>query len=385
MRTDEIARVALACAPKPDYHDAILAFTEHLAAALAGRGEIAPALLLRRRTGAWSTADARVEARLYETLQRTGAGELALQYNPFSYGHWGVAPGLLAELISARRRGVLRRLVLVVHEPFVVMPGLRYSIMGAVQRQQLGALMRLADAVLATTETWLPVLGGVRPGMRVGLLPVGSNMPDHRGDRAATRDALRASAETLVVSTFGMTHPHQFVGHVAAAVEVALEDGHEIVFVSLGREPDELPVRHPRLRVVSPGPMEAAELARLLAAADLFLAPYCDGATTRRTSLMAALQHGLCVVTTKGAGRDRALREPALALVPVSDRAAFAARSRALAGDAAARRRYGRAARELYEQHYSWETIATHFVHASAPDDRETRGDIARSADSGPY
>lgn len=32
-----------------------------------------------------------------------------------------------------------------------------------------------------------------------------------------------------------------------------------------------------------------------MAASDLFLAPYSDGVTTRRTILMAALQHGLCI------------------------------------------------------------------------------------------
>lgn len=365
MSGDEIARVALAHAPAPDHHDAILAFTEHLAAALARRHDIAPSVLLRGRTRAWTTGDAHVPAPLHEALRRTGADELALQYNPFSYGRWGFAPGLLAELLSARRRGVLRRLVLVVHEPFVRTAGLRNSVMGTLQRHQLAALMHLAHGVLATTEAWLPLLGRVRPSVHVDLVPVGSNMPDQRADRASTRAALGASADTLVVSAFGLAHPHQLVGHVAAAIEVVLRDGHEIVFVSLGEAPDELALRHPRLRIVRPGAQDATSLAQLLAAADLFLAPYRDGVTARRTTLMAALQHGLCVVTTEGTGpHDRALGEPALAVVPLSERSAFAAASRALAGDVEARRRVGAAARELYEERYAWEVIATRFAQA---------------------
>ena len=364
MAPDATARVALAYAPRPDHHDAILAFTEHLADALADRAGIGRDLLLRTRRGAWSTSATQAAASLHTTMRRVGACALALQYNPFSYGHWGVAPGLLTELLTARRRGALRRLVLVVHEPFVVMPGLRYSLMAAVQRRQLGALMRLADVVLATSEAWLPVLDGVSPGKRVVVLPVGSNMPDRRAERAAARAAIGASADTLVVSTFGMTHPQQLVGHVAAGLAAALDDDHEIVFVSLGHGPDALPLRHPRLRVVCPGPQEAGELARLLAASDLFLAPYADGVSTRRTTLMAALQHGLCVVSTEGEDRHAALREPALALAPLSDRAAFAAQSRTLARDAAARGRAGRAARELYERPYAWGAIAERFVEA---------------------
>lgn len=362
MGTEAIARVALAYAPRPSHHDAILAFTQHLAAALAARSDITAAVLLRRRRGAWSANAADAAAPLHEALRRSGADELALQYNPFSYGHWGVAPGLLAELIAARRRGALRRLVLVVHEPFVVMPGLRYTLMGAVQRRQLGALMRLADAVLATSEEWLAVLAGVNPRKRVVVLPVGSNMPDRRAERAAARAALGASRETLVISTFGMARPQQLLGHVAAVVAAALDDGHRIVFVSLGDAPDELLLRHSRLRVVCPGAQEAGDLARLLAASDLFLAPYADGVSTRRTTLMAALQHGLCVVTTDGEERRRSLPESALVLVPVSDPVAFAGVSRALAGDATARRRWGLGARELYEQRYSWPAIAERFV-----------------------
>jgi len=362
MPTDEAIRVALAYSPRPDQYDAILAFTEHLATALASRPEVAGNLLLRRRRGAWTEAGHRDEAPLHEALRRTSADVLALQYNPFSYGHWGVAPGLLAELVAARRRGALRRLVLVVHEPFVVTPGLRYTLMGAIQRQQLVALVHLADAVLVTAEPWLAVLRGVNRNMRVDVMPVGSNMPDQRADRAAARASLAASKNMLVISTFGMTHPHQLVGHVAAAVEVSLEAGHEIIFVNLGRAPDELPVRHPRLRIVRPGPQDGVKLARLLAATDLFLAPYCDGVTTRRTTLMAAAQHGLCVVTTQGECAHQTLSAPALAVVPVSDSAAFAALSRALAGDSAARLRYGGAARAMYEEHYSWEAISEHFV-----------------------
>lgn len=361
--TDVVSRVALGYAPRPAHHDAILGFTEHLSAALARRPDIAASLLLRRRRAAWCTDVGDAAATLHEALRQTGASELALQYNPFSYGHWGVAPGLLAELLAARRHGSLRRLVLVVHEAFVVMPGLRYSLMAAVQRRQLGALMRLADVVLATTEAWLPVLESVRRGTPVAVIPVGSNMPDQRADRAATRTALGACAETLVVATFGMGRPHQLVGHVAAGLRLALADGHEVVFVSLGHASDELPLEHRRLRIVRPGPQPAVELARLLAGADLFLAPYADGVTTRRTTLMAALQHGLCVVSTAAEpSRHCSLREPALGLAPIADEARFALLCRTLAGDAAARLRYGLAARQLYEQHYSWEAIAARFV-----------------------
>lgn len=165
-------------------------------------------VLLRHARHAWSTASAATATPLRAALREAGTGQLALQYNPFSYGHWGVASGLLAELVAARLRGALQRLVLVVHEPFVVMPGLRYTLMGAVQWRPLGVLMRLADDILATTESWLAVLDSVSAGSRAVAMPSLRTCPTG----VASAPALRASAGTLVVSTFGMTHPHQLVG-----------------------------------------------------------------------------------------------------------------------------------------------------------------------------
>lgn len=364
MMPAQVRRVALGYTANRHHPDAILDYTRHLWVALLDRPEVEARLILREQTGEWDTAAGEGSGPLHALLSQTGCGELALQYNPFSYGHWGIAPGLIGELGRARRRGALRRLVLVVHEPFVVMPGLRYTLMGAAQRLQLAALMSRAEFVLATSRAWLPVLQRVRRDARVIVVPVGSNLPDQRRKRAEGRASLGASPGTLVVSTFGLTGPQQVVGHVNLALEAALTDGHDIVVASLGRAPEALSVHHPRLKVVRPSTQDAADLARLLAASDLFLAPYSDGVSSRRTTLMAALQHGLCIVSTTRDHSDPALGEPAMALVPVADPAAFASRARELAADPDARRCYGYAASRLYEQCYAWDKLAGHFVRA---------------------
>ena len=114
-----------------------------------------------------------------------------------------------------------------------------------------------------------------------------------------------------------------------------------------------------------PGRQEAGDArAACWRPADLFLAPYADGVSTRRTTLMAALQHGLCIVATEGTTPEGALGEPAMAKVPVSDYAAFAAEARGLARDRAARERHGLAARTLYDELYSWRALAGEFVRA---------------------
>ena len=192
----------------------------------------------------------------------------------------------------------------------------------------------MADVVLATSEAWLPVLDRVQPAQaRRRHARRLEHARQARRTRLGPRRASARPTQTLVVAAFGLTHPQQLVGHAAAALTACSKTATRIIFASLGHAPDELPLAHPRLTIVRPGPQDAADLARLLAASDLFLAPYSDGVSTRRTTLMAALQHGLCVVTTEGEDPRPPLHEPAMAAVPVADRAAFAALTRALAAD----------------------------------------------------
>src|SRR5262249_30581407 len=68
------------------------------------------------------------------------------------------------------------------------------------------------------------------------------------------------------------------------------------------------------------GVIDACAVSAALRACDVLVQPYPDGITTRRTSAMAGLQHGVPTVTTTGA-----LTEPiwaaseAVALIPVDD------------------------------------------------------------------
>jgi glycosyltransferase involved in cell wall biosynthesis len=110
--------------------------------------------------------------------------------------------------------------------------------------------------------------------------------------------------------------------------------------------------------VIWAGRQPGDEVSRLLQAADLFVAPYDDGASLRRGSLVAGLAHGLPVVSTRPAVASAYLRDGEnVALVPPRDPAALAASLRDLLARPEAAARLGRAARRLGEQ-LDWATIA---------------------------
>jgi glycosyltransferase involved in cell wall biosynthesis len=118
------------------------------------------------------------------------------------------------------------------------------------------------------------------------------------------------------------------------------------------------------LRVIRPGAVSLDELGDHLAAADIFVAPFVDGVSMRRTTVVAALQHGLPVVGTRGHLTDPSLADEqgSLHLSPPAEPATLAANVAELVGDEGARRRAGGCARELYRRRFAWNVIAERLV-----------------------
>jgi glycosyltransferase involved in cell wall biosynthesis len=297
---------------------------------------------------------------------------LLVQYNPFSYARWGFAPWLPVELLRARRR---RRVALMVHEPYVPMRNLRWSLMGAWQRLQLWLLWLSADVVLVSIEPWTTRLARWRPRRPVHHLPVGSNLPDGRGRRDEARGRLGIAADEVVLATLGSGSPAWLGGPLLAAATAVVAAGCPASALLLGADAPDVDGLGDVLRVRRPGWLSDEDLAAALAAADLFLLPLADGVSTRRTTLMAALQHAVPVVATLGPLTDRQLFEAgdALRLVPVARVDLFAQAVRALAEEPAARVRLGRAGRSLYERAFSWDRTAMQLLRALSATAAEPR------------
>jgi glycosyltransferase involved in cell wall biosynthesis len=323
--------------------DGIRDHTNLLGATLAERGALDVAVETRFRPSSLESA-----------LDRAGSSVI-LQYSPFCYGRWGFAPWLPAALLRLRRRRPRPTIALLVHEPFVPIVSARSFAMGAWQRLQLEALRLASDVVFASIESWAARLGRRRPSRPVLHLPVGSNVPDMRGAREKQRRALGVSDDTLVVASCGRRHPGWRGDYVSAAMRRIADTGTPALMLSLGADAppfDDLG----DIPLHAPGRLSASELASHFAAADLFLAPFVDGVSTRRGTLMAALQHGLPVLGTDGHLTDGLFRQApdALRLTPAGQPAAFADAAGRLAVSRSERADLGRRGRSLYERLFDW-------------------------------
>ena len=192
---------------------------------------------------------------------------LLVQYNPFGFGRWGFAPRLPAALARTKTRRPATALI--VHEAFVPITDTRSLLMGTWQRAQFRAVSAGVDLVFHVVEDRLRRLAGRWPRRPAEYLAVGANVPHARAERIVVR-AHGWSDDTIVIATLGGAHPSKLQGWIAPAIEaVAPPSGDRCAMPTsaLSRSRFGCPGW-----ALAPGYLEADALARLLAAADLFLA-----------------------------------------------------------------------------------------------------------------
>lgn len=280
-----------------------------------------------------------------------------LQYNPYSFGRWGFAPQLVLAVLAARLVPGSPRVAVMVHEAYSPeQSSIRNRIMGEWQREQFRLIMALASCILASTESNCTVIRRLVPTRRATHLPISSTIPYEAHNRELARRALGVTDDDLVVTTFGGRHPTRELAHVEAALQLlAGSAGIRPVLLNLGADPPDI-LLPKGVRAITPGPLDPSELSRQLTVTDICLLPFSDGVSMRRTTLAAALAHGLPVLATEGPATEQLLRDApdALALSPTDDQERFARSALDLADDPGRRSRMRNAARVFYTEEMDW-------------------------------
>lgn len=285
---------------------------------------------------------------------------LILQFNQFSYGRWGLNPYLPLMLYRLRRQAPQMRIAWMAHEDFVPVTSWKNAVMTTWQRGQFWALGQLADLVLLSIETWAERYQRWFPGKEVVHLPVGSNMPHVPVDRAARRRELGWRDEDVVLGVFGTMHASRLPGLIGAAASRVHEVmGPRTALLYVGPDGDRLSVHlPPELRFVDVGRQPEQIVSEYLQLMDLHLAPFVDGVSTRRGSVMAGLQHGVPTLSTRGplTGRLWAEAPEAIRLTEI-DHSAFAGAAEMLVRDRGGLRALGAAGGRLYAERFSWPVL----------------------------
>jgi glycosyltransferase involved in cell wall biosynthesis len=337
----------------------------HVWTSSAGDAPDPPGVTAHRIGGRWSPADLRRVGRALDAFP--APRRLVVQYTPNTWGYKGLNLGFCRWLVGRRRRGDEVRVMF--HEvayPWQLRDRPARWLLAAGHRWMARTLLKAGAEVDVTTPAWEPTLracapAGDRRALRVHWRPVPSNIPVADGVEAAAEAVRRrvAPGGEAVVGAFSSFS--ELTGPIlAGALPRVLLGGPGRVGLLIGQGSDRMAGQlrgdHPALAagLAATGSLPPAEISAHLRACDLLIQPYPDGATTRRTSLMAGLAHGVAVVTNAGhltepfwaSSGGVALAAAAGDLAPTAER---------LLRDPDARARLARAGRDLYERRFAME------------------------------
>jgi glycosyltransferase involved in cell wall biosynthesis len=312
---------------------------------------------VHRTLGAFTTAELRTTGRALDAFRRPR--RLIVQWVPHGFGWKGMNVAFCAWLWNRSRRG--DRVELIVHEPFMPLDGpIHHVALGVVQRAMAAILLRAASDVWVTTPAWIDRLRPYSPFRMLPLrwIPVPSTVPVINDGQAARQLRERFPAGGLCLAGhFGFAGAQAIEPLVAAFEAIAASPGAHLVLIGRGSEDlrDRLLERVPggtaRLHVT--GELSPAEVSSWLSACDFLLQPYPDGVTTRRTTTVTALAHGVPVLTTSGPLTEALWAESgAVALSPVSNPEGFGVATRRLLKSATERTRLKFAGRALYRTRF---------------------------------
>jgi glycosyltransferase involved in cell wall biosynthesis len=385
------------CIVTPEYppiRGGVSDHTWHLAAALAGAGdavdvwcppaptvddaepEAAPAIpgvtvhVLPSRFGVGAILLLRRELRALPADTR-----VLVQWVPTAFGRRMMNLPFALMLFSLAGR----RLDLYVHEVGwdVGREPAHRGLAGVVHRIMTWCAVRSSRHAWVTIPAWsaqLSLLGmrGLPPDEEPAWLPVPSNVPD-RADAARVtelrRELLRRGRQQRVLvghfGTYGRFHM-ALMPHVVTRI---LDEAGDRTMVLVGRGSEALrdyvAGERPELaeRIVATGGLAAEEVAAHLAACDLLVQPYDDGASARRGSLMAGVALGKPVVSNRGRNTEELWSlERAIQLADTHAPHALAGAVTKLLADAALRERLAANARRLHAERFAM----THTVAALA-------------------
>ena len=345
--------------------------TAHLCAALAAQGAnvqvltaqdertpipnvpIKTAFSLQRRRGIMALADA---------VQRTAPDWLILQYEPFSYGHWGLNPFLPLLVYQIKHAFPALRLAVLFHEDYMPPRSLKNAAMSAYQIPQFWLTGRLADVALFPVEPWAQRYSQWFPRAAVDHQPVGSNIPEVEANPISVRHDVNLPTDAFVVGLFGSGHPSRLLSYVDHALAPICRDRSDVHLLYIG--PDGAKVRRAldaAIPLHDAGPLPGPEVSRGLSAMDLYLAPFREGVSARRGSFLAGIQHGIATISTRGPETGPSLQAAdgtAFRLPLCDDPDAFAYCVTTLMQDDPQRQQLAAAGRRYYDAHHDWPELA---------------------------
>lgn len=328
--------------------------------ASAGETPPTPGVIVHRDLGAIGPADLRRVGRMLKGFP--SPRRLLVQWVPHGFGYRAMnLPFCLWLWARARVHG--DRVDLMVHEPYLPFRrGLsKQNAVALAHRAMTAILVNGAHRAWMSTPTWEARWRPYTLGRRIAFrwLPIPSTVPVLEDPETIAAVRVRYAPDGgFLVGHLG-TYGAPIAGLLVGVLPTLMESDSRPIVLLLGRGGSdmrtELLRRHPDLegRLHATGHLDASSLSRHVSACDVLVQPYPDGVTTRRTTVMVALAHGVPVVTTAGELTEPLWTESrAVALTTVCDGEAMARVTEKLLAEGSERMRLAAVGKALYRDRF---------------------------------
>jgi glycosyltransferase involved in cell wall biosynthesis len=324
-------------------------------------GGSAEELHVHRTLGGFTTADLGRTAAALD--QFPAPRRLLLQWVPHGYGRRAMNLEFCRWIASRTQQGDL--LYLMVHEPYLEYSGgLKQSLASFIQRKMIRTLLAASTRAFVSIPAWERYLRPYSSEQTDFVwLPIPSTIPVDRNAAATASIRTRFVRDALIVGHLG-TYSEAITTLLTPTVLKLLERNPNAQILLLGKNSHlfatELRARATRLaaRIHGTGLLDARALSHCISVCDLMLQPFPDGLSSRRTSLMNVLSHGIAVVSNSGRlTEDLWSQSAAVALADAKDSGEFADLCFRLLRDHASRNALADAGLELYRAHFDWPNV----------------------------
>ncbi len=287
---------------------------------------------------------------------------ILVQYVPHAFGFKGLNLLFCFWLLGRREDSIW----IMFHEvcfPYDRRQPIRHKVLAVGTRLMAMIVSRAATGIFVSAPAWKGLLRSLtRKSEKAVWLPVPSNVPVIPDE--ASRCKLRSEfKEKFIVGHFG-TYGAGIAPPLEKFIPALLSELEEVGVLLLGRGSDhfrhKIVERFPLVseRLKAYGYLDPVSLSSYLSACDLLVQPFPDGVTTRRTSLMTGLAHGLPIITTIGHLTESLWENSrAVLLVESEDPERLIAQIKFLIDNKGERMRLALAARQLYDDRFSLERV----------------------------
>lgn len=303
---------------------------------------------------------------LIDKLYELSPDLVVLQFTPLLYSFLGSSyPDTITRIWKTISLSF--KTALIIHESYFRSFRFPLSLLRChVHKRLLKNLISLSEISFTSSIPIIREFGRLLPNSRLRWLPIGSNIPLITSSKSSLRYQLNIRPNENILVLFGGGKSFQLMHHYITMTEKCLTSRSiDYKILLLGNiDPSFF---HKKSNIIQPGFLSPSSLSHWLTASDIMLMPHFSGLSSKRGTLITALQHRLPVVGLRTSTTDYFWNtHNGILLVPKGEPSMFASTVSDLALSSDLRLRLGTLNSQIYHQTFTWARIIDRFFLAIA-------------------